>query len=81
MVILIKEEIESEFIQGQPACFSKKEVELLAETIYSKLNIYTGVLHDRNDQWILTIGARYLELLRKTISLHFHNSMLYRIGL
>lgn len=30
--------------------FSKKEVELLAEVINKNLNIYTGVLHDRNDQ-------------------------------
>lgn len=61
--------------------FSKKQVELLAESINKNLNFYTGVLHDRNDQWLLTIGANYLNLLRKTVSSHFHNSMLYRIGL
>jgi hypothetical protein len=27
------------------------------------LNIYVGVLHDRKDQWILTIGAKELDNL------------------
>ena len=31
-------------------CFNKLEVENLALAIYSNLGIYTGVLHDRNDQ-------------------------------
>jgi LAGLIDADG DNA endonuclease family len=30
--------------------FTKQEVELLASSIYNKFNLYTGVLHDRNDQ-------------------------------
>ena len=61
--------------------FNKLEVENLAEAIKTRLNIYTGVLHDRKDQWILTIGANNLELLRKTVRPHFHSSMLYRLGL
>jgi len=61
--------------------YSKEEVENLARAINSNLNIYTGVLHDRNNQWILTIGAKYLDLLRNTVSNHFHKSILYRIGL
>ena len=61
--------------------FTKSEVENLAEQIKTRLNIYTGVLHDRKDQWILTIGAKNLELLRKIVSPHFHPSMLYRLGL
>ena len=63
--------------------FKKDEVENLAglPAIYNKLGIYAGVLHDRNDQWIITIGAKYLNLLRDTVSPHFHNSMLYRIGI
>ena len=60
--------------------FTKEEVTSLSIAINSKLNIYTGVLHDRKDQWILTIGAKNLELLRDTVSNHFHASMLYRIG-
>ena len=61
--------------------FTKLEVENLAEAIKTRLSIYTGVLHDRKDQWILTIGANNLELLRKTVRTHFHSSMLYRLGL
>lgn len=38
--------------------YKKEEVKKLAEAINIKLNIYVGVLHDRNDQWILTIGAK-----------------------
>lgn len=61
--------------------FQKDEVQNLALAINDKLGIYTGVLHDRKDQWILTIGAKNLELLRNIVSPHFHSSMLYRIGL
>jgi hypothetical protein len=61
--------------------FTKAEVELLAEAIKTNLNIVTGVAHDRNDQWILTIGAKQMDLLRKLVSPYFHPSMLYRIGL
>lgn len=60
--------------------YKKAEVEMLAEAIQAKLNIYVGVLHDRNDQWILTIGARQLELLRNLTSQYFEPSMLYRLG-
>ena len=35
--------------------YSKEEVESLAKAINNNLGIYTGVLHDRNNQWILTI--------------------------
>lgn len=61
--------------------YKKEDVQNLALAINDKLNIYTGVLHDRNNQWILTIGANNLDLLKKTVSKHFHSSMLYRIGL
>lgn len=61
--------------------YKKEEVQNLALAIKKKLNIYTGVLHDRKNQWILTIGANNLALLRETVSIHFHNSMKYRIGL
>lgn len=37
--------------------YSKEEVEKVSKSINSNLNIYVGVLHDRKDQWILTIGA------------------------
>jgi hypothetical protein len=61
--------------------FTKEDVQILAEAINAKLGIYVGVLHDRKDQWILTIGAKQLDLLRQTVSLHFAPSMLYRLGL
>ncbi len=61
--------------------YTKEEVESLAKAIYNNLGIYAGVLHDRNNQWIITIAANYLDLLRSTVSIYFHNSMLYRIGL
>jgi hypothetical protein len=44
-------------------------------------NMHVGVLHDRKDQYILTIGAKQLDLLRETVASHFEPSMLYRIGL
>lgn len=47
--------------------YSKEEVDKLAEAINIKLNIYVGVLHDRKDQWILTIGAKQLKLLREIV--------------
>jgi len=61
--------------------YQKEDVQNLAIAINNKLGIYTGVLHDRNNQWILTIGAKQLNLLRETVSTHFYSSMLYRIGL
>lgn len=78
MVILIRVETEWEFIL---IVIKKEEVERLALAINDKFNIYTGVLHDRNNQWILTIGAKILTLLRNIVSEYFHDSMKYRIGL
>lgn len=60
--------------------YSKLEVERLAKSIELKLDIYVGVLHDRKDQWILTIGALQLDKLRTLVKPHFESSMLYRIG-
>jgi ABC-type antimicrobial peptide transport system permease subunit len=60
--------------------YSKQDVERIASAIQSNLNIYVGVLHDRKDQWILTIGAQQLDELRNLVSPHFEPSMLYRLG-
>lgn len=60
--------------------YSKMEVKRLARSIQLKLDIYVGVLHDRKDQWILTIGAQQLERLRYLVKPHFEPSMLYRLG-
>src|ERR1700730_10996289 len=59
--------------------YSKEEVEILSKSINSNLNIYVGVLHDRKDQWILTIGATQLNKLREILIPHFESSMLYRL--
>jgi len=61
--------------------YTKLEVKKLAKVINIKLNIYVGVLHDRNNQWILTIGAKQLNLVRKLVIPYFEPSLLYRIGL
>nr|YP_010846142.1 LAGLIDADG homing endonuclease [Cyathus stercoreus]WEV87329.1 LAGLIDADG homing endonuclease [Cyathus stercoreus] len=61
--------------------YQKQEVEKLALAINTKLNIYTAVLHDRKDQWILTIGAKNLKVLRENVIPYFHPTMLYRIGI
>ncbi len=47
--------------------FKKQEVELLAKSINLKFGIYVGVLHDRKDQWIMTIGAKQLTSLRELV--------------
>ena len=61
--------------------YTKAEVEQLAISIKTKLGVYTAVLLDRKDQYILTIGANNLQLLRNIVKPHFHPTMLYRIGL
>ena len=61
--------------------YKKEEVEALAKAIQINLGYYVGVLHDRKDQWILTIGARELDNLRENLKPYFESSMLYRIGL
>ena len=61
--------------------YKKQEVENLALAINTKLNIYTAPLYDRKDQWILTIGAKNLDLLRSLVLPHFHSSISYRLGL
>jgi LAGLIDADG DNA endonuclease family len=61
--------------------FTKSEVELLAKSITIKFNIISGVTHDRNNQFIISIGASQLDLLINIVATHFHASMLYRIGL
>ena len=61
--------------------YSKQDVEKLQKAINEKLGIYVGVLHDRKDQWILTIGATQLPKLQQIVSPYFEPSMLYRINM
>lgn len=61
--------------------FTHSDTILLANAIKDRLNINCSVLHDRNNQYIITIGAKQLPLLREIVADHIHPSMLYRIGL
>jgi len=60
--------------------FSKEEVTLLATAIRLNFGIYVGVLADKKDQYILTIGAKELPKLKRLVSEHMLPSMKYRIG-
>ena len=60
--------------------YTKEEVKNLSLAINENLNIYSSILHDRKDQWIITIGAKQLDKLRKLLIPYFCKSMLYRIG-
>lgn len=60
--------------------FTKADTEMLASAIQSKFGISTGVMLDRNDQYIITIGASQLPQLRALVSQHMVPSMKYRIG-
>jgi len=60
--------------------FSKEEVTLLATAIQLKFDIYVGVLADKKNQYILTIGAKELPKLKRLVSQHMLPSMKYRIG-
>lgn len=51
--------------------YIKQDVENLARAINDKLGIYAGVLHDRKNQWIITIGIKQFDLLRKLVTPHF----------
>ena len=61
--------------------YSKQDVEKLQNAINDKLGIYVGILHDRKDQWILTIGNTQLPKLQEIVSPYFESSMLYRINM
>ena len=61
--------------------FTKLEVEMLASAITSKLGIVTKAVHDRNDQYMLTINRAQLDKVRELIGPHIHPSMSYKLGL
>ena len=60
--------------------FTKSDVERLASAIQSKFGINTGVLADKKDQYIITIGAKELAKLRELVLPHMLDSMKYRVG-
>ena len=55
-------------------------MELLAAAMYAKFDIHVGVLRYRGNQYILTVGATHLPLLRAIVLPHMHPSYLYRLG-
>lgn len=61
--------------------FTKTEVELLALSIESKLGIKAKTVHDRNNQYILSISKNQLHLLQELLKDHMHPSMLYKLDL
>jgi len=61
--------------------FTKEEVELLASTITVKLNILTKVVHDRNNQYMITFSKSNLPSVRKLIIPNMQPSMYYKLGL
>jgi len=61
--------------------YSKQDVIKLQKAINETLGIYVGILHDRNNQWILTIGNTQLSKLQEIVSPYFEPSMLYRINM
>jgi hypothetical protein len=61
--------------------FSHEEVSRLALAITRKLNILTKVVHDRNNQYMITISKSELYLVQELIKPHIHPSMYYKIDL
>lgn len=61
--------------------FTKDEVELLVLAIKTKLNIEAKAVHDRNNQYMITISKYQLELVKELLIDHMHPSMYYKLGL
>lgn len=61
--------------------FTLEQVNLLALAITRKLSIVTKVVHDRNNQYIITISKSQLSLVQELIKPHMHPSMYYKIDL
>lgn len=62
-------------------CFSQSDVKLLASAIRSNFGIYAGIMLDRKDQYIITIGANELPKLQQLVSDCLLPSLKYRVGL
>lgn len=61
--------------------FTKQDVELLALAIINKFNVKTKVVHDRNNQYIITISKSELSKVNNLVKDHMHPSMFYKIDL
>lgn len=61
--------------------FSKKEVELLSQSIFNKFGIESRLEHVRKEQYILIVRTSEIPKLQRLVKDHIIPSMLYRIGL
>jgi hypothetical protein len=61
--------------------FTKSDVEKLASAITNKLGIISKAVHDRNDQYMLTISKAQLEKVIELVSPHMHPSLRCKLGL
>jgi hypothetical protein len=61
--------------------FTKEDVESLAKAIINKLNVQARAVHDRNNQYMITISKSELAKVQNLIKDHMHPSMLYKIDL
>lgn len=53
----------------------------MALSITNKLNIVSKVVHDRNNQYIITISKNQLSNVQNLIKDHMHPSMFYKIDM
>lgn len=61
--------------------FTKDNVDLLSNIIYSNLYIKNKVVHDRNNQYIIMIEKESINHTREIIMPYMHPSMLYKLGI
>jgi hypothetical protein len=61
--------------------FTKNDVKRLGNAITNKLGILTKIVHDRNNQYMLTISKNQLETVKSLILPYMHESMVYKLGL
>lgn len=61
--------------------FTHDDVIRLAKAITERYSIHVGVRHDRNNQYILAIGAMDSDRFKTIVLPHMEKSMFHRIGL
>ena len=61
--------------------FTHEKVSRLALAITRKLNVLTKVVHDRNNQYMVTISKSQLPLVQEILKPYMHPSMYYKIDL
>jgi len=61
--------------------FIKNDVELLSNIINDRIGIKNIVIHDRNNQYIITIEKDNVKIARDLVLPFMHPSMLYKLGI